>query len=167
LLGPLRTANLNNWATPVVEQNRVTLRLTVSQSVNMYWCLDHSGLVTRLCFPSEGFCPSLTRGRVCHLSVRTLSTYISCAYTDKRCLVKVKVTLQPTVSRSVCLGVRRPSGTRDQFFCLLEIFFRQLRVCYFVAPSLTRGLVCNLLLVLVLASAVPRDPRPYLICPNS
>jgi hypothetical protein len=37
---------------------------------------------------------------------------------------------------------------------LLEIFFRQLRVCYFVAPSLTRGRVCNLLLLLVLASAV-------------
>jgi hypothetical protein len=36
---------------------------------------------------------------------------------------------------------------------LLEIFFRQLRVCAFVAPSLTRGL-SNLLLLLVLASAV-------------
>jgi hypothetical protein len=47
------------------------------------------------------------------------------------------------------------SGTRDLFFFLLEIFFRQLRVCYFVAPSLTRGRVCNLLLLLFLASAVP------------
>jgi hypothetical protein len=36
-------------------------------------------------------------------------------------------------------GVRSPSGSRDQFFFLLEIFFRQLRVWYFVAPSLTRG----------------------------
>jgi hypothetical protein len=42
-------------------------------------------------------------------------------------------------------GVRHPSGTRDQFFFLLEIFFRQLRVYYFVAPSQTRGRVCNLL----------------------
>jgi hypothetical protein len=41
--------------------------------------------------------------------------------------------------QSVRLGVRRPSGTRDQFFFRLEILFRQLRVCYFVAPSLTRG----------------------------
>jgi hypothetical protein len=57
----------------------------------------------------------------------------------------VEVTLRPTVSRPVCLGVRRPSGTRDQFFFLLEISFRQLRVCYLVAPSLTRGWVCNLL----------------------
>jgi hypothetical protein len=36
---------------------------------------------------------------------------------------KVKVTLRPTISRPVRLGVRRPSGTRDQFFFLLEIFF--------------------------------------------
>jgi hypothetical protein len=48
------------------------------------------------------------------------------------------------------LGVRRPSGTRDQFF------FRQLRHCFFVAPSLTRGQVCNLLVELLpgLARAV-------------
>jgi hypothetical protein len=47
-----------------------------------------------------------------------------------------------------------PSGTSDQFFFLLEIIVRQLRVCYFVAPFLTRGRVRNLLLLLVLASAV-------------
>jgi hypothetical protein len=69
--------------------------------------------------------------------------------------IKVKVILRSTVSRPVGLGVRHPSGTRDQFFFLLEIFFRQLRVCYFVAPSLTRARVCNLLLLLALASAVP------------
>jgi hypothetical protein len=68
--------------------------------------------------------------------------------------VEVEVTLRPTVSRSVSLGVRLPSGTRDQFFFLHDIFFRQSRVCYFVAPSLTRGRVCNLLLLLVHASAV-------------
>jgi hypothetical protein len=44
-------------------------------------------------------------------------------------------------------------GTRDQFFFLLEISFRQLRVCYFVAPSLTRGRVCNLLVQLLLSLA--------------
>jgi hypothetical protein len=53
----------------------------------------------------------------------------------------------------------------DQFFFLLEIFLRHLRVCYFVTPSLTRGGICNLLLLLVLASAVPRDWRPYFIVP--
>jgi hypothetical protein len=46
------------------------------------------------------------------------------------------------------------SGTRGQFSFLHKIFFRQLWDCYFVAPSLTRGRVCNLLLLLVLASAV-------------
>jgi hypothetical protein len=60
-------------------------------------------------------------------------------------LIEVEVNLRPTVSRPVCLGVRRPSGTCDQFSFLLEIPFRHLRVCYFVAPSLTRGRVCNLL----------------------
>jgi hypothetical protein len=69
--------------------------------------------------------------------------------------VKVKVILRPTVSWPVRLDVRHPSGTRGQFFFLLEIFFRQLRVCYFVAPSLTRGRVFNLMLLLVLASTVP------------
>jgi hypothetical protein len=38
--------------------------------------------------------------------------------------VEIEVTLRPTVS----LGVRPPSGTRDQFFFLLDIFFRHLRV---------------------------------------
>jgi hypothetical protein len=55
------------------------------------------------------------------------------------------VNLQPTVSRPVCPGVRLPSGTCDQFYFLLEISFRQLRVCNFVASSLTRGRVCKLL----------------------
>jgi hypothetical protein len=50
-----------------------------------------------------------------------------------------------SVISSVCPGVGHPSGTRDPFFFLLEISFRQLRLCYFVAPSLTRERVCNLL----------------------
>jgi hypothetical protein len=49
-----------------------------------------------------------------------------------------------TVSRPVCPVVRRPSGTRDQFFFLLQISFRQLRVCYFAAPSLMRGILTRL-----------------------
>jgi hypothetical protein len=48
-----------------------------------------------------------------------------------------------SIGQSV-FGVRHPSWTRDQFFFLLEIYFKQLRVYYFVAPSLTRGRVCNL-----------------------
>jgi hypothetical protein len=76
--------------------------------------------------------------------------------------VKVEVTLRPTVSRPVRLGVRHSSGTRDLFF-LFEIFFRQLQVCYFIVPYLTTGRVCNLMLLLVFASAVPRDSRQYFI----
>jgi hypothetical protein len=70
-----------------------------------------------------------------------------------RSVSEVEVKLQPTVSRPVCLGVRRPSGTRDQFYFLLEIFFRQLQFCNFVLPSLTRGRVCNLLVQLLLGLA--------------
>jgi hypothetical protein len=43
-------------------------------------------------------------------------------YSNPQEQVKVKVTLRPTISRPVRLGVRRPSGTRDQFFVLLEFF---------------------------------------------
>jgi hypothetical protein len=60
-------------------------------------------------------------------------------------VVAIEVNLRLTVSRPACPCVRRPSGTRDQFFFLFEISFRQLRLCYFVVPSLTRGRLCNLL----------------------
>jgi hypothetical protein len=94
-----------------------------------------------------------------------------CCWTVGAVKIEIEVKLRPTVSRPVRLGVRHPSGTQDQFFFLLEIFLTQLRVCYFVAPSLTRGRVCNLLLLLVLASAVSLgsqcrwDSRPYFIVP--
>jgi hypothetical protein len=55
--------------------------------------------------------------------------------------------------QSVLLLGPRPGLATNSFF-LLDIFFRHLRVWYFVASSLTRGRVCNLLLLLVLASAV-------------
>jgi hypothetical protein len=41
--------------------------------------------------------------------------------------LEIELALRPTVSRPVCLVVRPSSGTRDQFFYLLEILFRQLR----------------------------------------
>jgi hypothetical protein len=67
--------------------------------------------------------------------------------------VEVEVNLRPTVSRPVCLGVRRQSENCNKFFFLLEISFRQMRVCCFVAPSLTRGRVCNLIVQLLLGLA--------------
>jgi hypothetical protein len=54
-----------------------------------------------------------------------------------------------------------PSGTRDQFFSLLEISFRQL-------TSLTRGRVCNLLLLLVLTrQRSPAGLKTIFYCLNS
>jgi hypothetical protein len=107
------------------------------------------------------------RNRLAKLYLRALGSLFVASYDSqvlkptsirendpKEVEVEVEVKLLPTVSRPVLLGVRHPSGTRDQYFFLLEIFFRQLRVCYFEAPSLTRGRVCNLLLLLVLASVV-------------
>jgi hypothetical protein len=45
----------------------------------------------------------------------------------------------------------------DKFFFLLEMFF----FCIFVAPSLTRGRVYNLLLLQSLADAVPLGPESH------
>jgi hypothetical protein len=74
-----------------------------------------------------------------------------------------------SVSQSVLVSGTHPSGTCDQSFFLLEISFRQFWVCCFVAPSLTRGRVRNLRLLLCLARAVTlgsksrRTQRPYFI----
>jgi hypothetical protein len=65
-------------------------------------------------------------------------------------LVKIKVMLRQAVSRPVCRGIKHPSGDYDHIF----ITVRQLRVCCCGALYLTRGLVCRLQLLLVLASAV-------------
>jgi hypothetical protein len=71
--------------------------------------------------------------------------------------------LRPTVSRPVCPGVR----ARDEFFLLLEISLTHLLVCYFMAPSLTRGRVCSLLFLLGFASAVPLGTQDHICyCPN-
>jgi hypothetical protein len=58
---------------------------------------------------------------------------------------ELRVTLRLTVSQSVCLGIEPNLGQLTRVCFLLEISFRQLQVCNFVAPSLTRGRVCKLL----------------------
>jgi hypothetical protein len=113
----------------------VHIRVFTFQMFNIQMCV-HTLYLRPLSVRAQysNLCTTNTSSR-CHGSLRHLNGRT----------VKVEVNLRPTVSRPVCLGVRRPSGTYDQFFFLLEISFRQLRVCYFVAPSLTRGRVCNLL----------------------
>jgi hypothetical protein len=81
-------------------------------------------------------------------------------------ITQVKVILRPTFSRPICPGVRPQSGPVTNF--PFEVFLRQLRICYFLAPSPTTGRVCNLLLLLGLASAVPlgsesRGPQDHIL----
>jgi hypothetical protein len=64
----------------------------------------------------------LIESRVVITSIRKLRVD-EITYTTVDSQVKVKVTLRLTISRPVRLGIRSPSGTHDQFFYLLEIFF--------------------------------------------
>jgi hypothetical protein len=65
-------------------------------------------------------------------------------------LLSLSLMLRPKVSRSVYLRIKHRSAVCYQIF----ITVRQLRVCLSGAPSLTRGRVCCLQLVLGLASTV-------------
>jgi hypothetical protein len=65
--------------------------------------------------------------------------------------LEVKVILQP--SRPVCLHVRHLCVSCDQLF-LININFRQLRVLWCRAPTLTRGRVYSLQMLLRLTNAV-------------
>jgi hypothetical protein len=89
--------------------------------------------------------------RYCNYGQSCMEEHMKCLYADILLVLKLKLNYdRQSVGQSVLV-----SGTRDQFFFLLKIFFSQLRVCYFIAPSLTRGRVFNLLLLVALASAVP------------
>jgi hypothetical protein len=131
--GPLgyepSTLPLRHSASSCVVCIQVQVQVTVGQSI----------LVTPpppppdffYCRQLESSCcgaPSLTSGRICDLLVQfAVTLWFKSSRTHDHTLLshlsQVKVTLQPTISRPVRLGVRRPSGTSDQFFYLLEIFF--------------------------------------------
>jgi hypothetical protein len=92
----------------------------------------------------------------------TTSVFSSTVTNDKSLLthwtllLSLSLMLRPTVSRSVGLGIKHPSGAYDQIF----ITVGQLRVCWWGALSLTRGRVCRLQLLLALASAVILESEP-------
>jgi hypothetical protein len=80
--------------------------------------------------------------------------------------LEVEVKLWQSVSRPVRPGVRHTSGIHYQFFFLIEIFFRQLRVCYFVVPSLTRGRICNFTVAAGPRQHSPAGLKTIFYCPN-
>jgi hypothetical protein len=106
------------------------LRQTISQSVSLgvkftlepvtkYYILSESCCVVSVGCPLYDERSGLSPVSHCHQCLVHCQR-INIAYIVH---VEVKVTLRPTISRPVRLGVRRPSGIRDQFFFLLEIFF--------------------------------------------
>jgi hypothetical protein len=70
--------------------------------------------------------------------------------TSSELSLSLSLTLRPTASRSVCLGIKRPFGAYDQIFINLW----QLRFCFYGAPSLSRRRIWFLYMLLDLASVV-------------
>jgi hypothetical protein len=111
----------------------------------LYWQKACNTILVHL--PSHSNTSPLYTTSACHCS-HPLNYYLSLV-TPSQLLLQSQSYIT-TDSQPVLV-----SGTCNQFFFFLEIFFRQLRICYFVPPSLMRGRVCNLLLLLILASTVP------------
>jgi hypothetical protein len=123
----------------------------ITNSSNLLFSTEH---VKSSVFTSD--CLVKDPNNVLFFGCRRLATIsqILMAETPQQSLLKVKVISRSTVSRPACLGVRPPSGTRDQYFFLLEILFRHLRVCCYWARCLTRGRA--ILVRVILRSTVSR-----------
>jgi hypothetical protein len=90
--------------------------------------------------------PSPRRGRACNLQLLLGPSSAVILWSEHRRTQRQSQSYLTTDGQSESLfWCRATIRARDQFFFLTEIFLRQLRVCYFVAPSLTRGRVSNLL----------------------
>jgi hypothetical protein len=62
-------------------------------------------------------------------------------------------TITADIQSAICLGVGHSSGPPTNFSPLSLIIFRQLRVCWCRAPSLTRNRVCSFQFLLGITSA--------------
>jgi hypothetical protein len=137
--------------------------LTVTTKVIHFTNLQHTNSTVESSLrrlprsPLNWFDPSLS---VCFLTVRRLSlnclSVDSWLFTVSICFLTVRKLSQSqsyiatdgrSISKSWC---RAPSGAHDQIFIIVW----QLRSCFCGAPSLTRGRVCLLYMLLGLASAV-------------
>jgi hypothetical protein len=137
---------LTNWLTIsnwLCSKVKVTLRLMVSQSVSL-GIEPHLGLVTRylLLFDSYGLvscgAPSLTRGRVCLLYM--LLALASAAFLRSEFESESHVTID---GQSASLSwYKAPIWGLDQIFIAVRNteYVGHLRVCWYGALSLTRGL---------------------------
>jgi hypothetical protein len=139
----------------------VTLGSESFRTQNIFYCFiwDPSILEGQFLYsPGTGW-PSYTPG---HWGPFFVVTYGSQGYGGGASQSQSHITTESQSASPACY--QTPIWDPRPIFFFLEIFFRQLRV-YFVAPSLMRRRVYNLLLLLGFASAVPRDSKPYFIVP--